>query len=161
LKATVSQRLLNRADGKGRVVAQEIMITNTAIAECIANPLRTSEIPIFIENSNTQLGSQTFHQHLSALFRAGTITLDVAKQASANASDFEQSLNYEKNETATGPEAGKVSAEDSESSLLRKSVSLQLEKQDPPPVVEEPFIAAPEEKSGIFRKVLRSVKKAS
>ncbi|MEK6579415.1 MAG: PilT/PilU family type 4a pilus ATPase, partial [Bdellovibrionota bacterium] len=35
LKATLSQRLLPRADGQGLVCAQEIMLSNTAIVECI------------------------------------------------------------------------------------------------------------------------------
>lgn len=96
LKAVISQRLLVRADGNGRVVAQEIMITNTAIAECITDPMRTSEIPIFIQNANTLLGSQTFHMHLAELYRKGLITLETAKHASNNPSDFEIAINYDK-----------------------------------------------------------------
>jgi twitching motility protein PilT len=99
LRAIISQRLLSRADGMGRVVAQEIMVSNVAIAECIADEKRTAEIPNFMENATTLTGSQTFRQHLSQLYRDGIITLEVAKQASANASDFEHALNYEKNDT--------------------------------------------------------------
>ena len=164
LKATVSQRLLNRMDGKGRVVAQEIMVTNTAISECIADPLRTNEIPIFIENSQSLLGSQTFHQHLSALYREGIISLDVAKQASANASDFEQSLNYEKNDTHPEQDSDDQALDKSNTGLHFSSVSLQLENS--PPIQHEPVVTAPadpideeiRQKTGLIKKVLRSVK---
>ena len=37
ITATISQRLVKRADGKGMVAAQEIMIANTGIRECIAD----------------------------------------------------------------------------------------------------------------------------
>lgn len=97
LRATVSQRLLTRVDGKARVLAQEIMLVNTAIQECIANAQRTGEIPQFIENSRDSregYGGQTFEQHLTHLYRSGAITLDTAKRASANAADFERNLNF-------------------------------------------------------------------
>jgi twitching motility protein PilT len=154
LKATISQRLLARADGQGRVVAQEIMVTNTAIAECIANSQRTAEIPIFIENATSLLGSQTYHQHLSSLFRQGIITLDVAKQASANAADFEQSLKYEKNDTVPDDGTGEIKR------LSLENTGVTLDRRPPP------FFSTPdpveddyEEKSGILGKVLRAVKK--
>jgi twitching motility protein PilT len=99
LKATVSQRLLKRAEGTGRVAAQEIMLVNSAIQECIIDPKRTAEIPKFIDNGHDLIGSQTFHQHLSELYKTGVISLEVAKHASGNAADFEHGLNFEKNET--------------------------------------------------------------
>lgn len=97
LKATISQRLLKRADGNGRVVAQEIMLVNTAIQECIADPSKTAEIHSFIEKGSDVLGCQTFAQHLRELYGAGLIDLETAKAASANAADFERDLNYSKN----------------------------------------------------------------
>jgi twitching motility protein PilT len=94
LRATVSQRLVKRADGKGQLVAQEIMIVNTAIAECIADPARTHEMDTFIANGYGHNGSQTFFQHLTHLYKTGAVTLEAAKAASPNAADFERHLRY-------------------------------------------------------------------
>src|SRR5436309_2085075 len=49
LKAVISQRLLPRADGSGRVVACEIMRQTKSIQECIADPDKTDEMKDFIE----------------------------------------------------------------------------------------------------------------
>jgi len=38
---------------------------------------------------------QTFDQHLTDLYRAGTITLDIAKSAATSAADFERNLQFE------------------------------------------------------------------
>jgi twitching motility protein PilT len=96
LRATVSQRLLKKVDGEGRVVALEIMLTNTAIQECIADPKRTSEITKFIENSSDVNGSRTFEQDIVRLYKSGVISSNTAKRASANPGDFERNLMYEK-----------------------------------------------------------------
>jgi twitching motility protein PilT len=160
LKATISQRLLKRADGNGRVVAQEIMVSNTAIAECIADPQRTAEIPTFIENAQSLLGSQTFHWHLSKLYREGVISLDVAKQASNNAADFEHFLNYEKNET--DPLSGERSKETKSVSKIDSSrVVLDIQ----PHVTssgtrEETDPGTSDEEDGLLNQFLHSIKKA-
>ena len=44
LKAVVSQRLVARADGEGRVPALEVMVSTARIRECIADKDRTKEI---------------------------------------------------------------------------------------------------------------------
>ena len=95
LKAVVSQRLLPRADGNGRVVAVEIMINTPTIAECIGNPEKTSEIHDHIAEGRTQYGMQTFDQHLMELYRKQQITLDVAKGAATSPADFERNLEYQ------------------------------------------------------------------
>ncbi len=94
LKAVISQRLLDRADGNGRVAAQEIMISTVAIQECILDPEKTGGINEFIEQSSDVLGTQTFEQHLLKLYLSGVITLETAKSAAASASDFENRLLY-------------------------------------------------------------------
>jgi len=94
LKGTISQRLLPRADGAGRVVAAEIMISTKTIQECIKDPMKTGEITDVIERSRDQYGMQTFDQEVSRLYRAGVIELEVAKSAATNAADFERALNF-------------------------------------------------------------------
>jgi twitching motility protein PilT len=117
LVATISQRLVKRADGRGVVAAQEIMIANAGIQECIADPARTGEINDYIQKSRELSGGQTFDQHLAELYQAGVITLNAAKEASSNASDFERNLMY--GATAKGAEtrhrmdeAGAIQLED-------------------------------------------------
>jgi twitching motility protein PilT len=79
LKATISQRLVPRADGKkGRVPAVEIMIVTNAIKERIINPELTEEIPEFIEKGKEVYGSQTFDQSLYELWEKGLITKEDA-----------------------------------------------------------------------------------
>jgi twitching motility protein PilT len=95
LKGTISQRLLPKAQGKGRVVAAEIMVSTEAIKEYITDPERTHEITDYLAKNRDIYGTQSFDQHLSELYRAGAITLDVAKAAASNPSDFERALSFE------------------------------------------------------------------
>ena len=92
LRAVISQRLLPRKDGKGRVVAVEIMRQTVTIQDCIANPEKTSSLRGFIEKGRDQYGMQSFDQHLTELYRADLITLDEAKHASSSPADFERNL---------------------------------------------------------------------
>jgi twitching motility protein PilT len=95
LKATVSQRLLPHASGKGRVVAAEIMVSTLSVVEFIKDPNRTSEIKDSLERSHDILGTQSFDMHLVQLMKAGLITEAVAKEAASNPSDFERALAFE------------------------------------------------------------------
>ena len=95
LKATVSQRLLPRADGKGRAVALEIMVVTQTVQEYIRDPSRTDGIKDVIEKGRQQYGMQSFDQHLTDLYRANIITLQTAVQAATNPSDFERALHFE------------------------------------------------------------------
>jgi twitching motility protein PilT len=92
LHAVISQRLLPRADGKGRVVACEVMIATATIRDLILQQ-RMGEIRDFIAEGRTQYGMQTFDQHLAELVTAGTVTFDVALAASTRPADFELNMN--------------------------------------------------------------------
>jgi twitching motility protein PilT len=94
LMATISQRLIKRADGKGSIAAQEIMISNKGIAECISDPDKTHEINDFITKSRELSGGQTFDQHLSELFLKKLITRDAAMENATSPADFERNLMY-------------------------------------------------------------------
>jgi twitching motility protein PilT len=89
LKAVISQRLLPKATGKGRVVAAEIMIVTPAIRDLILDGQRLGEIKDFIEQGKQQYGMQTFDQCLQDLVMKGDVTFEVAKAAASNPSDFE------------------------------------------------------------------------
>jgi twitching motility protein PilT len=89
LKAVISQRLLPRADGKGRAVAAEIMIVTPAIRDLILDGTRMGEIKDFIEEGKEQYGMQSFDQCLQDLVMNGDVTFETAKMAASNPSDFE------------------------------------------------------------------------
>jgi pilus retraction protein PilT len=95
LLAVISQRLLQRADGSGRVVACEIMRQTKTIQECIADPEKIFMLKEYIEKGQELHKMQTFDRHLSDLYRQGTVSLETAKSAATSASDFERNLTFQ------------------------------------------------------------------
>jgi twitching motility protein PilT len=95
LQAIISQRLLQRADGSGRVAACEIMRQTQTTQECISDPAKTHMLKEYIEKGRELYQMQTFDQHLTDLYRAGVISLEVAKSAATSAADFERNLQFE------------------------------------------------------------------
>src|SRR5215831_12699077 len=71
LRAVVSQRLVPRKDGAGRVPAVEIMIATPTVKEFILNPEKTPLIHSVVAEGMTQYGMQTFDQSVLALLQAG------------------------------------------------------------------------------------------
>lgn len=94
LYATISQRLLKTVDGKGRVAAQEIMITSPGIKEAISDSSKTNEIYTYIEKGKKGGGSQTFDQHITDLYKQGKITVEEAKANASSPEDFERNLMF-------------------------------------------------------------------
>jgi twitching motility protein PilT len=88
LRACVSQRLVPRADGMGRVPAVEILIANALVRELIEDENRTKEIRDVIARSHTSYGMQTFDQSLMWLWRQNYITYEEALRQSSSPSDF-------------------------------------------------------------------------
>jgi twitching motility protein PilT len=93
LQAVVSQRLLPRKDGKGRVLAAEVMVVTATIRDCIADPSRTSEMVEHISEGRTTYGMQTFDQALMDLVQSEQVDFAVAKAAATNPNDFELKMN--------------------------------------------------------------------
>ncbi|MEW6489459.1 MAG: PilT/PilU family type 4a pilus ATPase [Thermodesulfobacteriota bacterium] len=92
LKATVSQRLLPRKGGKGRVAALEILRMTKHLEECIKDPLKTHEIKDVIEAGRDTYHTQSFDQHLMELFNQGVVEFETAHSAATNPSDFERAV---------------------------------------------------------------------
>lgn len=92
LYATVSQRLVKKSDGKGRVAVQEIMVNNPGIRDAIMKEDRTAEIYMYIEKRSN--GMQTFDQHLTDLYKAQKVTLEEAKANASKPDDFERNLMF-------------------------------------------------------------------
>jgi twitching motility protein PilT len=87
LRGIICQRLVPRADGEGRCVAAEVCINTGRVAEAIADPEKTANIPQLL-SEGAFYGMQTFDQHLVGLLRDGVITLDSAMVASSNPHDL-------------------------------------------------------------------------
>ncbi|MGW8268575.1 MAG: type IV pilus twitching motility protein PilT [Longimicrobiales bacterium] len=93
LQAVISQRLLPRKDGRGRVAACEVMVVTGTIRDCIEDPERTHEIPDLIEEGREQYGSQSFDQHLMDLVRSDQVDFEVAMAKANNPADFDLKMN--------------------------------------------------------------------
>jgi twitching motility protein PilT len=89
LVAVVSQRLLPKKDGSGRVVAAEVMVVTATIRDAILDKDKTGEIYDLMAEGRDQYRSQTFDQHLMDLVHQDQITFEVARAAANNPSDFE------------------------------------------------------------------------
>src|SRR5882672_3331532 len=85
----VSQRLIPKIGGEGRIPAVEILVGTGAIKDCIREAKRTPEIPAFIAQGQSQYGMQTFDQCLLKLYRDGVISYETAREAATNADDFD------------------------------------------------------------------------
>jgi twitching motility protein PilT len=88
LKAVISQRLVPRADGKGRVPALEVMVATARVRECISDKDRTKEIHDAIAKGFTTYGMQTFDQSLMHLVKQNLVTYEEALKHVSNADDF-------------------------------------------------------------------------
>jgi twitching motility protein PilT len=91
LRGIVSQRLVPRADGKGRVPAVEVMISTGRIYERILDPESTIEIRDVIAEG-TYYGMQTFDQALVKMVKDGLINEDDGRRASTTPHDFNLAL---------------------------------------------------------------------
>ena len=87
LKAIVSQRLVRKSDGIGRVPAVEVLIATEYIRDCIINPDKTRLIRDAVAAGVSQYGMQTFDQSIYDLYTQGLITLD---EALANATSVDE-----------------------------------------------------------------------
>jgi len=88
LKAVISQRLVPRADGKGRVPALEVMVSTARVRECIADKDRTKELHDAISKGFTSYGMQTFDQSLMHLVKGNLVTYEEALKNVSNPDDF-------------------------------------------------------------------------
>jgi twitching motility protein PilT len=88
LKAVISQRLMPRADGKGRCPAVEVMIATPFIRDCIVDKEKTHLIPGAISSGTSQYGMQTFDQSIFGLYEAGSVSYEEALHWASNVDEF-------------------------------------------------------------------------
>ncbi len=88
LKGVVSQRLVPRAEGKGRVAAIEVMVSTARVRDLIDDREKTVQLKDAIAQGYTTYGMQTFDQALMDLVKKEAITFDEALRQSSNPDDF-------------------------------------------------------------------------
>jgi twitching motility protein PilT len=92
LRAAVSQRLLPKADGKGRVLAAEVLVTTPYIRDCIADQAKTGSIAGAIAAGKSEYGMQTFDQSILGLVQDGLVTIEEAVRWVTNVEEFKMRL---------------------------------------------------------------------
>ncbi len=92
LVAVISQRLVPKKDGKGRLAAVEVMVCTGAIKDAIREPDKQSEIYDLMEEGHEQYGSQSFDQHLMQLVEANSVSFETAMAYANNPNDFQLKL---------------------------------------------------------------------
>lgn len=92
ITAILSQTLLPRASGEGRVAAFEIMIANPAVRNLIRDG-KTFELPDVMQ-LNANEGMQTLEQALAELVRTRIITQDEAMMRSSHPERLQKLLQY-------------------------------------------------------------------
>jgi twitching motility protein PilT len=87
LRGIISQRLLVRSDGLGRVPAVEVMCMTGRIRDLILDPAQTHSIQTAVAEGDFY-GMQTFDQSLLSLYENGLINLQDAQLVASNPQDF-------------------------------------------------------------------------
>ena len=87
LLGVVSQRLLLRADGSGRIAAIELLINSPHISELIAEG-KTASLDREMRSMGEYYKMRTFDQALAELVRTGKVTVEEAMAHSANPADL-------------------------------------------------------------------------
>jgi twitching motility protein PilT len=108
LKAAVSQRLLPRADGRGRVLACEVLIASALVRDCIADAEKTSMLSQAIVQGGNQYGMQNFDQAILTLCKQDLVTIEEATKWVTNVEEFRMRLRGITPGSAAAPIAGKA-----------------------------------------------------
>jgi twitching motility protein PilT len=86
IRAIVAQQLLKKIDGKGRVAAQEILLSASGLSNLIREG-KTAQIPNFI-NMGRSMGMQSMDQALMQLVERGEITKNAAIEKCQDPANF-------------------------------------------------------------------------
>jgi twitching motility protein PilT len=84
MRASISMRLIPRADNEGRVPAVEVLRATPYIRECIENKDKTKLIREAIAQGTSEYGMQTFDQSLYDLWTRSLITREEALKRASN-----------------------------------------------------------------------------
>ncbi len=89
LVAIVTLRLLVRKDGRGRIPACEILVSNATVRDILTQPENTHLLDACIREGTTQYGSQSFDQSMLKLYHDEQISYETALHHASNPDDFE------------------------------------------------------------------------
>ena len=91
LEGIFCQALLPRANGKGRVMAMEILVPNPAIRNLIRED-KVHQIYSMMQTGQLKYGMQTFNQSLATLYFRKLITLQTALGRSSNPDELQEMI---------------------------------------------------------------------
>src|SRR5204863_9017479 len=87
LEGILCQTLLPKADGRGRAMAMEVLIPNSAIRNLIRED-KVHQVYSMMQTGQDIHGMQTFNQSLATLFHKRLITRALAMQRTSNANEL-------------------------------------------------------------------------
>jgi twitching motility protein PilT len=91
LRGIVSQRLVVKADGKGRVPAVEVLVNTGRVFDRLVDPEQTDSIVDVIADGG-YYGMQSFDQALVMLVKDNQVTVDEARRTASSPHDFDLQL---------------------------------------------------------------------
>ena len=91
LEGIMCQALLQKANGKGRVMALEILVPNPAIRNLIRED-KVHQIYSMMQTGQAKYGMQTFNQSLATLYFKKQITLQTALSRSSNPDELQEMI---------------------------------------------------------------------
>jgi twitching motility protein PilT len=91
LEGILCQALLPKANGKGRMMAMEILVPNAAIRNLIRED-KVHQIYSMMQTGQTKYGMQTFNQSLATLYFKKQITLQTALSRSSNPDELQEMI---------------------------------------------------------------------
>jgi twitching motility protein PilT len=83
IRSVISQQLISRKNGEGRVAAMEILVATPAVREAIRDSQGLGDLPEIIEQGRDE-GMWTLEQHLVRLVDEGAISSETARAAVAD-----------------------------------------------------------------------------
>lgn len=92
LEGIVSQSLLPRANGQGRVLGMEILVPNSAIRNLVRED-KIHQVYSMMQTGQEKYGMQTFNQSLASLYFRKLITLELAMSRSSNQDELQDLIN--------------------------------------------------------------------
>ena len=87
-RTALSQRLIPRADGTGRIPGIEVVVTTAFVRDCIADSQRTHLLSSAIASGRSQYDMQTFDQSIYGHYESGLVTYDEALRWVSNVDEF-------------------------------------------------------------------------
>ena len=92
LEGILCQSLLPRADGRGRALAMEVLVPNSAIRNLIRED-KIHQIYSAMQSGQQKFGMQTFNQSLATAYFQKQISLEVAMARSSNVDELQEMIN--------------------------------------------------------------------